>query len=215
MEDDAHLFFHCNLPRAVWFSFSPSIRTDTLPQENDGVQLILQSLISNSIPDALFHKILFTLWYIWKARNDRHFRGHTWTPGQVNNAVAGHIKSNAQAKLLQATPSASTHTDADTMLQYHTYLSQGTLHYLAGPSTASHQSQQIAANTTSSPTHLGLQGMVPATQQTHMRNGYVIANPTLLHGTRCYVDASTEPDQLNSTPARLDWVFSSSLFRNT
>jgi hypothetical protein len=163
VEDDAHLFFHCNLPRAIWFSFSPSIRTDTLPQENDGVQLILQSLISNSIPDALFHKILFTLWYIWKVRNDRHFRGYTWTPGQVNNVVAGHIKSNAQAKLLQATPSASTHTDADTMLQYHTCLSQGTLHYLAGPSTAGHQSQQIAANTTSSPTHLGLQGMVPAT----------------------------------------------------
>jgi len=34
-----------------------------------------------------------------------------------------------------------------------------------------------------------------------MRNVYVIANPTLLHGTRCYVDASTEPDQLNSTPS--------------
>jgi hypothetical protein len=37
VKDDAHLFFHCNLPRAVWFSFTPSIRTNTLPQENDGV----------------------------------------------------------------------------------------------------------------------------------------------------------------------------------
>ena len=37
VEDDAHLFFHCNLPRAVWFSFNPPMRTDNLPQENDEV----------------------------------------------------------------------------------------------------------------------------------------------------------------------------------
>jgi len=36
VEHDAHLFFHCNLPRAVWFSFTPPMRTDNLPQENDG-----------------------------------------------------------------------------------------------------------------------------------------------------------------------------------
>jgi len=97
VKDDAHLFFHCDLPRAVWFSFTPSIRTDNLPHENDGVQLILQSFISNSTSDALFHKILFTLWYIWKARNDNHFRRHTWTPMQVNTTVAAHIKTNTQA----------------------------------------------------------------------------------------------------------------------
>ena len=97
VKDDAHLFFHCDLPRAVWFSFTPSIRTDNLPHENDGVQLILQSFISNSTSDALFHKILFTLWYIWKARNDNHFRRHTWTPMQVNTNVAAHIKTNTQA----------------------------------------------------------------------------------------------------------------------
>ena len=31
VEDDAHLFFHCQLPRAVWFSANPPIRTDNLP----------------------------------------------------------------------------------------------------------------------------------------------------------------------------------------
>jgi hypothetical protein len=30
LEDDAHLFFHCQLPRAVWFSSAPSFRTDDL-----------------------------------------------------------------------------------------------------------------------------------------------------------------------------------------
>lgn len=46
IEDDAHLFFHCQLPRAVWFSFTPPLRTDLLPQDNDGVsyKILLQML---------------------------------------------------------------------------------------------------------------------------------------------------------------------------
>lgn len=32
MEDDAHLFFHCHLPRAVYFSSNSPLRTDNLPQ---------------------------------------------------------------------------------------------------------------------------------------------------------------------------------------
>jgi len=31
VEDDAHLFFHCHLPRAVWFSTDPPLRTNNLP----------------------------------------------------------------------------------------------------------------------------------------------------------------------------------------
>jgi hypothetical protein len=41
VEDDVHLFFHCNLSRAVWFSNDPPLRTNNLPQENDGVQITL------------------------------------------------------------------------------------------------------------------------------------------------------------------------------
>jgi len=80
VENDAHLFFQCNLPRTVWFSFTPTIRTDNLPDEHDGIQLILQSLITDATSDTLFTKILFTLWYIWKAKNDHHFNRKAWTP---------------------------------------------------------------------------------------------------------------------------------------
>jgi hypothetical protein len=37
LETDAHLFFHCDFARAVWFSATPPLRTDNLPIEDDGV----------------------------------------------------------------------------------------------------------------------------------------------------------------------------------
>jgi hypothetical protein len=97
IEDDAHLFFHCNLPWAVWFSFNPTVRTHNLPHEIDGVQLILQTLITDTTPEPLFSKILFTLWYIWKARNDYHFHRKAWTPVQVHTAAAAHLNTHTQA----------------------------------------------------------------------------------------------------------------------
>ena len=82
MEDDAHLFFHCHLCRAVWFSTNPLLRTDDLPQESDGVQLTLQALISTSTSNALFHKILITM----------------WTPWQVHPAVTAHIATQVMTE---------------------------------------------------------------------------------------------------------------------
>lgn len=38
VETDAHLFFHCHLPQAVWFSSNPPLRMHSLPPEDDGVQ---------------------------------------------------------------------------------------------------------------------------------------------------------------------------------
>lgn len=108
VEDDDHLFFHCNLPRAVWFSFTPPMRTDNLPQENDGIQLTLQSFISNSTSDSLFQKILLTMWYIWKARNDARFQRQTRTPLQVHNAVAAHINTHMNTMVL-GDATATTH----------------------------------------------------------------------------------------------------------
>lgn len=119
VEDDAHLFFHCHLSKAVWFSFSPPIRTDNLPQDTDGVQLIIQSLISNTTSDTLFCKILITLWYIWKARNDKLFHQKSWTPIQVHNVAAAHFNTHTQAilPLASITSSKGTSTQINTSRQ--------------------------------------------------------------------------------------------------
>jgi len=95
VENDAHLFFKCNLPRAVWWSFTPTITTNNLPDEQDGIHLIFQNLITDATSDSLFIKIIFTLWYIWKAKNDHHFNKKYWTPLQVHNATAAHIDTHS------------------------------------------------------------------------------------------------------------------------
>lgn len=64
IENDAHLFFHCHLPKAVWFSSSPALITDNLPIEDDGVQEILTSFIDDSTPDDLLSKFFITLWFL-------------------------------------------------------------------------------------------------------------------------------------------------------
>jgi hypothetical protein len=63
-ETDAHLFFYCNVPRAVWFSFNPSLRTDSLPHEDDGIQLILQTIITATTTEIQIQKKLITLWFL-------------------------------------------------------------------------------------------------------------------------------------------------------
>ena len=91
IETDAHLFFHCDFARAVWFSSDPPLRSDNLPDEDDGVQIILSTFITTSVSDYLLQKILTTMWYIWKARNHTRFARKNWTPWQVHHAVAAHI----------------------------------------------------------------------------------------------------------------------------
>jgi hypothetical protein len=132
--------------------------------------LILHHLISDSTPDNIFSKILFTLWYIWKARKDKLFHQKTWIPMQVHNAVAAHINTHTQAIL----PLSSITSTGDT----------------AAWSMPAQQGD---------PTH-AQSGMTISLHQVQMTNRYRIATPTLLQGSRCYVDASTVPDQLNSQP---------------
>jgi hypothetical protein len=51
----------------------------------------MSSIISDAVPDNLLQKILTTLCYIWKARNDKRFGNKAWTPSQVHHAVTANI----------------------------------------------------------------------------------------------------------------------------
>jgi hypothetical protein len=74
LENDAHLFFHCQFTRAVWFSSKTPLRTSLLPFEQDGIQEILASIVTPNTSDVQFQRIMTTLWYLWKARNDLRFQ---------------------------------------------------------------------------------------------------------------------------------------------
>jgi len=196
-----------SLGRSGFLSIPP-MRTDNLPRENDGVQLILQSFISNSVPDSLLQKILTTMWYIWKARNDNRFQRKTWTPMQVHNAVAAHINTHLQAQ--QAGNEAAT-TQSTQPLQL--------------TDLADHSQQGAPSTSTDLPTDYGVQftSEVPSMNQARqppqmhaessgvntsllqlpMTNRYTINTPALLPGTRCYVDASTLPDHPTMPPRQV------------
>lgn len=78
-------------PVQYGFFANPALRTDNLPNEDDGVQIIMSSIISDAVPDNLLQKILTTLCYISKARNDKRFGNKAWTPSQVHHAVTTNI----------------------------------------------------------------------------------------------------------------------------
>ena len=54
-------------------------------------------------------KILVTMWYIWKARNDQRFGRKTWNTWQVHHAVAAFINT--------ANSAISTHDEQDNPTQ--------------------------------------------------------------------------------------------------
>jgi hypothetical protein len=85
IENDAHLFFLCNLHRAVWFTANPSVCTSSLPHEDDGIQNILTTIITPQTSDDHMLQTLYILWYLWKARNDKRFHNKKWIVGQVHH----------------------------------------------------------------------------------------------------------------------------------
>jgi hypothetical protein len=145
------------------------------------------------------------MWYIWKAQNDNHFQRQTWTPMQVHNAVAAHINTHTQAMLLPATTAANHTTDTPQSLHQPPHSQQGMLNSTAGMAALSESSTE-PTNTLPVPSHLPTQqsstllGMTLSLPQEPMMNSYEIAAPALLQGSRCYVDASIEPDQPNLQP---------------
>jgi hypothetical protein len=87
VESDAHLFFFCNLPKAVWLSAETPINTYSLPHEDDGIQNILSTTITPQTNDHHLIKILNILWYLWKARNDKRLNNKCWSARQVHHAA--------------------------------------------------------------------------------------------------------------------------------
>ena len=90
-ENDMHLFFHCSLPRAVWFSANPSLRADLLPNIEHGLQDILPYIFPPHTDDSHLISVITTLWYIWRARNDNRFNNRTWTVQQVHFNIQAEI----------------------------------------------------------------------------------------------------------------------------
>lgn len=111
LETDSHLFLHCNLPTQVWISFTPPISTRNIPPEDEGIQQSLLHLIPQHATEDTLVRTLFTLWYIWKARNNLHFNRKQWTPSQVHQAAQSHINNHYLAALPTA-PGATSCTPA-------------------------------------------------------------------------------------------------------
>lgn len=207
IENDLHLFFHCSLSSEVWSSANPPIFANNIPAEEDGIQSALPLLITPNPSDDSLCKFLFILWYIWKARNDNRFQRRTWTAFQVHQAAKAHMHTHLSAlrdngdnsqdhsttTLNPATTPGHIHDDTAT-----TAASQGLPSFAGnqGP-----QQQEAAAPSTNISlagiNQVSLQGNILSTAA---MDRFLVPFPTLLQGTRCYTDASTQPDLAASVP---------------
>ena len=173
----------------MWFSATPPLRADTLPNEEDGVQLILSVLITDSTENSLMQKILITMWYLWKARNDQRFGRKTWNTWQVHHAVAAFINT--------ANSAISTHDEQDNPTQE-----------------AIHNSEAVTSSINASIPGInnGMTGMTtliaghnitpinPMYRNNNLVDRFTVHLPRLLPGVRCYTDASLTPDLQSLQP---------------
>jgi hypothetical protein len=168
LENDSHLFFHCTLPRAVWFSSAQPFCTTALPNELDGIQETLPIIINTNSTDDHILITLTTLWYIWKARNDLRFNQKRWTVFQIHTAVQVDIQTTATALIAQE--------DLQDPHQQETHA--GMTSPYAGPQAEEEQHQQSQT----------VAALLPAPPffRLHLQ--------ALLEGPRCYSDAAIQPD---------------------
>ena len=131
IENDYHMFFQCTLPRQVWLTANPSNNTANFPPKIDGVQSTLNLIVNDNTPEALLSKILYTLWFIWKARNDYHFNRKDWTPPQVHQAIRAYMTQNEQNPPQTSSHFAQNQGNQLSVLQAN--LQQPTMHYCPLP----------------------------------------------------------------------------------
>jgi ribonuclease HI len=115
----------------VWSSATPPLPTNTIDADEDGVQQAFPLLITNNPSDATLCKTLFTLWYIWKARNDNRFQRKTWTSLQVHQSASAHMQSHLDAIYEHLDDGGALHTASpyqphDTNIEPSTLPSHGT-----------------------------------------------------------------------------------------
>lgn len=146
------------------------MRTSLLPFEQDGIQEILASIIKRTTTDEDLQRIILTLWYIWRARNDTRFKRRKWSVLQVHCAIEADI--DVAAACARADPSTEN---------------------LRGPQGVKQpmnlqQCNSIYAGTNNDGRSARTLGL--SSDQNLCRF------PMLLIGARCYTDASTAPDTL-------------------
>jgi len=156
---------------------------DSLPREDDGVQLILSTIITDSIDNSLMQKILITMWYLWKARNDKKIANKNCTAWQLHHAVAAYITTiNSHTGVPDEQPQQAScrsnreQTDGDTatmattpLLQHHSSLNnsrQGITSTFAG---------NDATHTITQQEHMNQQPMHTTIQATRSGMNYFTA----------------------------------------
>ena len=116
-----------------------------------------------------------------KARNDNRFNRRTWTSLQIHQAAKAHMHTHLEALQEKETPAVIHLTGDDVNL------------------TALSTNNSGMSNSTTG-TRRG-EAHREATIDVHS-DRFLIPSPTTLQGCRCYIDASTQPDNINSIPCR-------------
>ncbi|KAK9277999.1 hypothetical protein L1049_027556 [Liquidambar formosana] len=80
-----HLFFYCQFARVVWYGNPLQLDSGAIsrPSFIQYMEVLMEKWNGEeSWPDVL-RLMVFILWRIWKARNDKSFAGKVWSPGDV------------------------------------------------------------------------------------------------------------------------------------